>query len=337
MNKTTSTPPVFVIEQTELLPRHADAVLDGAAAARADVAVLDVTGSGVIACLQGLLTNDVEALGDGAFVYGAVLTPKGMIVCDMWVERKGATATIVLPAHGNESFLDLARRSLPPRLARITDRTNEIGVLRIVGPEAVETAERAGIAVPPQTGQAAPTVVGDAACVVARPHDEAPFRIEIRSQPAHLAQLERQLEDAGAILAGWGALELGRVLMGWPRLGAEIDEKTLPQEVRYDEINGVSYTKGCYTGQETVARVHFRGHTNRGLVGLAWEGEPDPDNSAILQEDRPLGRVTSLTWLDPIEQYVGLGLVRRELNRDGPVTAAGSTASTVSLPFQFDA
>src|SRR5258708_9948328 len=85
-------------------------------------------------------------------------------------------------------------------------------------------------------------------------------------------------------------LELGRILAGWPRLGAEIDQKTLPQEVRYDDINGVSYTKGCYTGQETVSRLHFRGHTNRHLGGLLWQAAPDLERPEIPHHRKPIVR-----------------------------------------------
>ena len=130
-------------------------------------------------------------------------------------------------------------------------------------------------------------------------------------------------------------MELARILAGWPRLGAEIDDKTLPQEVRFDAINGVSYTKGCYTGQETVARLHFRGHTNKELVGLTWEGTIDPTDPTITQDDRPVGRVTSAAWLSPFQQYVGLGIVRRHTKRDQPVMAASSSADVVRLPFEF--
>src|SRR5207253_1404740 len=75
--------------------------------------------------------------------------------------------------------------------------------------------------------------------------------------------LAGRLAAAGAVEADPAMLELARILAGWPRLGAEVDEKTIPQEVRFDEIGGVSYTKGCYTGQETVARLHFRGRAGR--------------------------------------------------------------------------
>ena len=113
-----------------------------------------------------------------------------------------------------------------------------------------------------------------------------------------------------------------RILAGWPALGVEIDEKTLPQEVRYDEIGGVSYTKGCYTGQETVARLHFRGHTNRELRGLAWREPGAPEGRTVARAARRKSapcarrsRWTTARWASRI--------VRREIEPGAEVVAGG--------------
>src|SRR5207245_10128528 len=95
----------------------------------------------------------------------------------------------------------------------------------------------------------------------ARATDGAPSVLRFSAPAPAAALLADRLRTAGAVPAGPAALELLRVLAGWPRLGAEMDEKTIPQEVRFDEIGGVSYTKGCYTGQEQVGRLQCRGST----------------------------------------------------------------------------
>lgn len=95
---------------------------DGAVVAAPAVAVLDLLGSGAVACFQGLLTNDVEKPGDGSFVYGALLTPKGMIVTDGWAARLGARVSFTVPAAGREHAAAIYQRSIPPRLARWRDR-----------------------------------------------------------------------------------------------------------------------------------------------------------------------------------------------------------------------
>jgi folate-binding protein YgfZ len=122
------------------------------------------------------------------------------------------------------------------------------------------------------------------------------------------------------------------VLAGWPALGHEIDEKTLPQEVRFDEIGGVSYTKGCYVGQETVARVHFRGHPNRHLEGLLFEREPTT-HSAVLAEGNDVGRVTAQVWLGSKHRWLGLAVLRREVDPGSSLVASGVGATVVPLPF----
>jgi folate-binding protein YgfZ len=314
--------------------RDAEALLDGAVVARADDLVVEVSGSGAVACMQGLLTNDLEGPGDDAFVYGAVLTPKGMIVCDLWAARFGGAVTITYPASVRETLFEIFQRSLPPRLAKAADRSSERVVLRLAGPSALLVAETAGLAVPP-AGRVARSAFRPSDCLVARPPLAQPFALQLLVAEPDVAIVTDALERAGAVSASPAVLELSRIIAGWPRLGAEIDQKTLPQEVRYDEINGVSYTKGCYTGQETVARLHFRGHTNRHLVGLTWQDAPDVEQVEIAQDDRTMGRVTSVAWLAPLQHYVGLGLVRRETDLSRPVTAGGAPARATELPLRL--
>ncbi len=143
------------------------------------------------------------------------------------------------------------------------------------------------------------------------------------------------LTRAGATVGDDRDAAAARILAGWPVLGAEIGEKTLPQEVRYDEIDGVSYTKGCYTGQETVARLHFRGHTNRGLRGLIWqEGELPPGTAVTTDDGKEVGTVRSTLFLP--DRSVALALLRREVEPGSFVTASGRPAIVVALPFDVD-
>lgn len=323
-----ASPTVFVLDRNAVVPAAAGAVLRGALVAAPEVALLDITGSGALACMQGLLTNDLEGPGEGAFLYGALLTPKGMIVCDLWVARDAGGLQLTVPADGLPALLELFRRTLPPRLARVADRSADLAALRLVGPAVLAVAERAGLAVPPDGKSAGP---------LARPHAGAPFAAQAVVERSQLPALVARLTQAGAVAGGIADLELARVIAGWPRLGAEIDDKTLPQEVRYDEIGGVSYTKGCYTGQETVARVHFRGHPNRALRGVVWSGEPDLSITDVVQDGMPRGRVTSAAWVHPSGTYLGLALLRREVDDARPLTAAGADARVASLPFDLGA
>jgi len=336
-------PQVARVEPGEVTPALVTALYTGAVVSRVEVGVVALTGPGAVTCFQGLLTNDVELPGDGSFVYGALLTPKGMIVVDGWAARLGATVSYTVPAveGGRERALGIFTRSVPPRLARVSDRTTDVAVYRLAGPGALAVAIAAGLDVPPAAGR---VLVRPDGMETARATEAAPFVVQVTAPEAAGALLAARLEAAGAVAAGPAVLELSRILAGWPRLGAEVDEKTIPQEVRLDEIGGVSYTKGCYTGQETVARLHFRGHVNRQVRGLLFDPEPPATPaggwSVVTYVDRDVGRVTSLAFVPETGvagagHWIGLALIRREVGPGSVVRAAGRDARVVDLPFAF--
>jgi folate-binding protein YgfZ len=323
-----------------------DQLRAGAIVARADVGIVDLVGpggaGGAVTAFQGLLTNDIEKPGDGAFVYGALLTPKGMIVVDGWAARLGPRVRYTVPAEGRERALQILERSVPPRLARSTDRSADTAVLRIAGAHAVAVMGAAGLVVPSGPNRVVEGSAGDVSLEVARTADLAPFVFQITLPVERLDAIQDRLVDAGAHGATPAALELARILAGWPRLASEVDEKTIPQEVRLDEIGGVSYTKGCYTGQETVSRLHFRGHANRNLRGLLFETDPPaaPASgwSAVTHEEREVGRISSIAWLPDgggsvLGRWIGLAMLRREVPVGATVRAAGREARVVGLPF----
>src|SRR5260370_34851543 len=144
-------------------PAVVDALRVGAIVARAEVAVITLTGPGAITCFQGLLTNDIEKPGDGAFVYGALLTPKGMILVDGWAARHGTSVTYVVPAEARERVLELYTRSVPPRLARTVDGPDELPVLRLAGAGAAARCETGGVPLPLPGHAGAANVHGGAA------------------------------------------------------------------------------------------------------------------------------------------------------------------------------
>jgi folate-binding protein YgfZ len=341
---TAPTATVTRLERDAVPAEVVDQLRAGAIVARADVGIVDLLGpgEGAITCFQGLLTNDIEKPGDGAFVYGALLTPKGMIVVDGWAARLGPRVRFTVPAEGRARALTILQRSVPPRLARSTDRSEDTAVLRVAGAHAVAVMGAAGVPVPHAANRVLEESAGGIALEVARTSDAAPFVFQLTVAANQAAAVQRRLVDAGAHAATPEALELARILAGWPRLASEVDEKTIPQEVRFDEIGGVSYTKGCYTGQETVSRLHFRGHANRHLRGLLFESDPPaaPASgwSAVTHEEREAGRVTSIAWLPDgggsvLGQWIGLAIVRREIPPGAIVRAAGREARVVELPF----
>ena len=318
----------FVIDRDRAPDDEINAMLDEALAARADLAVIHVSGPGALQCLQGLLTNDLDARGAHGFIYGAILTPKGMIISDMWVSRGSDGATLYVTRSGKESVLDSFKRSIPPRLATFADLSHERTVVRIVGAHALDVIRNVGAPIP-EVGCG----TRGSQYAVARPPAGAPFAVQVDCDESDYDDLITQLTNEGATVAAPHFLDIARIVAGWPHLGFEIGDKTLPQEVRYDQLGGVSYSKGCYTGQETVARLHFRGHVNKRILGLRWETVPDASSPAVLHDDRKVGHMTSVAWVAPLGGYLGLGMIHSAVEPGTRVMAGGLAAKTVQLPF----
>lgn len=332
--------PRLRIEPDQVSADVATALRDGAIIAEPAAAVLELAGPGAVTAFQGLLTNDIEKPGDGTFLYGALLTPKGMVLVEGWAARTGARVTYVVPDAAARAAVDVLTRYVPPRLARSSDRTTDVGVLRLAGPRALAVAAAAGVPLPSSAGRVVAATAFGLAFDVAQPPDAGPppFALQLSAARDTLEPLAARLAAAGARRAPPAALELGRVLAGWPS-PAEIDDKTLPQEIRFDEVGGVSYTKGCYTGQETVSRLHFRGHTNRVLRGLLFDAAPDAGPTTTVQyQDRDAGALTSLVWLPQGGggggRWIGLALLRREVTPGAMVRTMAVDARVVDLPFQ---
>lgn len=314
--------------------QHRALALAAVAAMRDGLARFRLTGTGRVACLQGLVTCDVEEPGDGAHLFGALLTPKGAIVAPLWITRLEDAIALELPVVAAEAAREILARSLPPRLCRAEEVTAVTASAGIYGPRAAGILADAADAEPPATGRAARLVVGDhevlAAGVAARGLEGFDLFVAGDADPLLAALRARGAAGAGAAL-----LEERRILAGFPRLGAEIDERTIPQEVGFDELGGVSYTKGCYVGQETVARVHFRGHANRRLAMLALGGAPPPALPFELHDgERALGRLTSAAWSTEAAQYLGLAVLRREVRAGATLALPGGSPAVVhALPW----
>ena len=275
----------------------------GAAVVRQPAALFQVEGPAALDCLQGLLTSDLVASGDRSLGYGAMLTNKGMILLDPLVFREGGRFTLLLPWFARATALGHLTRMLPPRLAKLHDRTEDLRVVWLLG--------------------------GDG-CLLAAAGPLMPFAAVLIGSAAETAQFLGEGLAAGMVCEGESLLAAARVLAGWPSLGREIDEKTLPQEVRYDELGAVSYTKGCYTGQETVARVHFRGHPNRTLRGITLDGGRPPADRRLEYGGKEVGRIRTALILE--SRVLGLATLRREVPDEAVMNSLDREARVVPLP-----
>ncbi len=316
-------------------PDRLERLRHGAAVVPGKPAVFWVEGPGALTCLQGLLTNDLAKPGDHSLVYGAVLTPKGMIVADHWVLRLPERFALVGQPQGRDATRELLGRNLPPRLAKVSDATGETEAAWLIGGQAFATLARSNLKpLPEAAGRVSTVEAGAGRLSIGLAPEGAPFAAIALGPAAAIAAFVEAAVNAGAALGTAEDLDAARIVAGWPALGAEIDERTLPQEVRFDEIGGVSYTKGCYVGQETVARLHFRGHANRHLRGLAWRTAAPLADQRIMSGEREVGSVRSTLALD--DRRIGLGLVRREIDPGADVAAGGQAATVLALPFAPD-
>lgn len=273
-------------------------------------AVFRVEGAGTIACLQGLLTNDVVKLANHTAAWGAFLTPKGMIISDAWVIRDGDAAWVLTPASAHDTIKQLFARTLPPRLAKVIDQTDTMQLLWLCG------------GTPPSVDGA----------VVTKPDGSAPFTAMVLTQ--HATETTATLIDQGWTPTPPSCADVRKVLIGWPTLGREIDDRTLPQEVRFDELGGVKYDKGCYTGQETVARLHFRGHANRALRGVRWGAGDAPTDVNVTVAGKSVGTLRTIARLG--DEYLALAIVRREVAIGDPVRTGETVGVVIEPPFELD-
>jgi folate-binding protein YgfZ len=298
---------------------------------RDDSAAVRFTGTGRVACLQGLVTCDVVKPGDGSRLFGALLTNKGMIVAPLWIARLDDQIVVELPAAGLAEVMEILSRSLPPRLCHAEDVSATHAVLGVYGAQAGDVLTRVlGQAPPAPAGAAlAPWASGQAVVAASVARGAAGFDVVL---PVALARaFADDLLANGAVSGSPALLEVCRIEAGIPRLGAEIDDRTLPQEVRCEELGAISYTKGCYLGQETVARIHFRGHANRRLTALALDRAPPRVPVAMLLGGRAAGRLTSAAWSNSVDAWIGLGVVRRDIEDGASLQLETGGEATVRL------
>jgi folate-binding protein YgfZ len=302
-----------------------------------------VSGASAGEMLTGLVTNDVVALSVGQGQYAAALTPKGKIISDLRIFRDEGSFLLDAPPRASEGWLTTVRKYVNPRLAPYTDESPKLRDLGVFGVSArIVVGEMTGISssalgVLPPYAHAAVTIEGARIIVARVPELELEgFELFV---PAEIYELlwDRALA-AKATPGGLQTWEIGRIEAGRPEWGVDIDESTLPQEANLEELHAISYTKGCYTGQETVARVHFRGHVNKHLRGLRAAGPEPPVTGAALFDaaGKSVGDVRS-TAASPRLGGIAIGMVRREVELGASLLArweGGETRVDVAhLPF----
>ncbi|KAA0252152.1 MAG: aminomethyl transferase family protein [Acidobacteria bacterium] len=288
--------------------------------------------------LQGLVTNDVLRLGPGEGCDALFLTPKGKLRATATVLRLPQGLLLDTPPELRSRLPEILRDYLPfhPGV-RLSDETGATVVLHLAGPRAGDVAAAAGAPDLPRSpaGHAEAALGGDAVRVVRADRTGEPGW-DVRCGPTSFAAVLSRLETHGAVTLPPEALDAARVEAGLPWWGRELGEDVLPDEAGLTRT-AVSYTKGCYVGQETVARLRTYGHVNRRLVGLLLDsGASAAPGDEVRAPEGRVGSVTSATLSARLGRSVALAYVRRE--HAGPGTrlavagAAGESPATVT-PF----
>jgi len=228
--------------------------------------------------------------------------------------------------------MGMLERYLISEDAELSDASPVFGQLAVVGPEAEALVARV-LGVGPPAGAALRPFAAAGTTGWAMPQGLLLPGVDLLLPvDALLPVFERLLED-GATPAGFAALEVLRIERGTPRFGADMDEKTIPLEANLQRA--LHYQKGCYIGQEVIARATFRGHVNRHLVGLRFEGELPAPRTELFSGERRVGWVTSAVR-SPRFGPIGLGYAHRDVAEPGTeLTLAGGrgTARVEALPF----
>lgn len=296
---------------------------------RSERGKLALTGGDARSFLQGQVTNDVEGLADGAGCYAAFLTPKGKMLGDLRILAAGDELLLDTERVALQGLFNMIRRFSIGYDVELHKRTLERGLLSLVGPDAAVVAGAGSL---PSDEHAHAVVSVPGSGVVARAI-RTDVGVDVLCSVEDVDALRAALEDAGAQVVSDAAVECLRVEHGRPRYGIDLDDSVIPQEAGLNE-RAVSFTKGCYVGQETVARLYYRGKPNRQLRGLRLSAPASPGDELSL-DGRAVGRVASVAQ-SPRLGPIGLALVRREALPGSTVAVADGgdvTGEVTELPF----
>jgi len=272
---------------------------------RSDRGVVRLDGADRRSFLQGLLTNDIQALAPGSSCYAALLTPQGRMIADMNVLETGDCLLLDVRRDQAAPLSQRFDQSIFSEDVMVRDASAEYGRLAVAGPDAKHVLEQA-LALDPR---ASSDQFADPAWAVPM------FELVVEADAS--ANLLSALHAAGAVDVGREAVEAVRIESGVPLFGVDMTEDTIPLEAGI-ENRAISFTKGCYVGQEVIIRVLHRGHGRvaKKLVPLTIDVPSEADlpspGASIRNDDKDVGRLTSVAWSPRLGKGVALGYVHRD-------------------------
>jgi folate-binding protein YgfZ len=302
-----------------------------------------VSGRDRASYLQGLLTNDIPALKEGHGCYAAYLTPQGRLISDLLVYELGDVILLTLPLSTKDVVLAKLDQFIFSEDVQLGDVTDTFGSVVVAGPDAALAVNAligtdvATLAALPVHGNLRGAASGQPV-IVLRVDDTGEPGFELLVPAEALEAVRALLLEAGAVEADEATAEQLRIEAGVARFGVDMDEETIPLEAGI-EARAISFTKGCYVGQEVIIRVLHRGHGRvaRKLVGLAFDPAavvPAP-GTVLRADDKEIGSITSSAFSPAAGRPVALGYVKRDFIEPGTVvtTADGTPAQVTLLPF----
>ncbi len=307
-----------------------EAFYEGAALVdRAGRAVLGLTGKDPVGMLNAVLTNEVPKdarLG----AYAALLNPKGRVLTDLRALKSPSGERILVDTEpeGADAAREILGRYAPFSRVKIEDLSgadNPWAVLGLHGPRAADLLGGLDL----DEHESAEITVGDATLLAVGVAVPVPG-FDLVGPASALTAAREHLLGSGAVPTGRDAYETARVESGVPRFGTDITPENFPGECGILE-RAVSFKKGCYPGQETVARMHYRGHPNRELHRLVVEGRTPQGGAEILQDGKRVGNLTSVAPLPVNGRTLALGYLSRKTDPDAPLRAGDATVRPLAL------
>jgi glycine cleavage system T protein len=312
---------------------YGDVLFEYAAVREGSVGLIDlsprgriqVSGSEAVPFLNGLMTNDMKTLEENHWMPAAFPNVQGRIIASIRVVRSKDGFLIDTEAATHERVLNTVARFTLAGDFHVTDLTNETALVSLQGRQAAAMVQSVfGDAVPriPDTGAAELKWLESEIKLIRASHtSEDGFDLIVNSDQAE--RLWDALVNAGARPVGLDALEMLRIEAGLPRYNIDIDETTVVTEANLDDA--VSYTKGCYLGQEIIARIKYRGHVAKKLTGVMFGQAVRVENDAKIKapDDKDIGRITSVTYSPRLGRTIALGYVKYDY------LASGTTVKVV--------
>ena len=269
-----------------------------------------VSGSEAVTFLNGLITNDIKTLALGSWMPAAFPNVQGRLIAASRVIHRQDGFLIDTEGVTHDAVLKLVERFTLAGDFRVADLTAETALFSIQGAKASEVVSTA-LGELASLGNGAAKVVDwhDVPLTIIRATHTGEDGFDLFVPKSHAEALWSEIVSAGARPVGLEAFETLRIEAGIARYGLDMDETNVVTETNLDDA--VSFTKGCYIGQEIIARIKYRGHVAKKLTGLMFEGEVALKSGAkILSADKEIGRITSVAFSPRLNRTIALGYVK---------------------------